>query len=478
MCLFVFSLAGQALDLGQFELKSSNEGGFQGKIPLLDIGEIQFDSITAEIAADTYFSDLEIERSAYLDGLEVYVRTSASGSHIEIIGNQQVNKKYLIALLEVSWAGGAMLKEVAMLFDNLSPAASILPVNVSEQFIFTKKNQNLWRIASKTRPSEKVSVNQHMAAIYRLNPDAFIEGNMNLVKTDYKLTIPSELESLRFDEERAVSLVKGQANRYSDILNRTDSVELPPKAPAFAGNVQIFAEEKINASSEESSSSWVLRGPKLLEEKAQLEKRIADLTQKYSEERLYVNRQLLEKDEQIEALTTQVDELLMKLGRARNELTQRVNFLDSFITLVKAFFRGSAHLSIYLIAGVTIVGLIVFVIRRNSNQREEMREDPPVDVSEEELTLDLEEVESDRERSHEPTISPSPVKPEEYEHELEEESYTTTTKINLAKANIEIDKIEAAQEILKEVINEGDEHEKEQAEDLLKSINTNKSTKG
>ena len=131
LCLFVFSLAGQALDLGQFELKSSNEGGFQGKIPLLDIGEIQFDSITAEIAADTYFSDLEIERSAYLDGLEVYVRTTASGSHIEIIGNQQVNKKYLIAILEVSWEGGAMLKEVAMLFDNLSPTVSILPVNVS-----------------------------------------------------------------------------------------------------------------------------------------------------------------------------------------------------------------------------------------------------------------------------------------------------------------------------------------------------------
>ena len=102
-------------------------------------------------------------------------------------------------------------------------------------------------------------------------------------------------------------------------MNRTDSVELPPKTATFAGNVQIFAEEKINASSKESSSSWVLRGPKLLEEKAQLEKRIADLTQKYSEERLYVNRQLLEKDEQIEALTTQVDELLMKLGRARNE---------------------------------------------------------------------------------------------------------------------------------------------------------------
>ena len=79
------------------------------------------------------------------------------------------------------------------------------------------------------------------------------------------------------------------------------------------------------------------------------------------------------------------------------------------------------------------------------------------------------------EKQHEPTVSA--LNSEEYERELEEESYTTSTKINLAKANIEIDKIEAAQDILKEVIDEGDDEQREQAEDLLKSINAKDSGK-
>ena len=63
-------------------------------------------------------------------------------------------------------------------------------------------------------------------------------------------------------------------------------------------------------------------------------------------------------------------------------------------------------------------------------------------------------------------------KSEHYENELEEESYTISTKINLAKANIEINKIEAAKDILKEVIDEGDESEIEQATDILDSIDS------
>ena len=50
--------------------------------------------------------------------------------------------------------------------------------------------------------------------------------------------------------------------------------------------------------------------------------------------------------------------------------------------------------------------------------------------------------------------------------------YTISTKINLAKANIEINKIEAAKDILKEVIDEGDESEIEQATDILDSIDS------
>ena len=471
-CLILVSLSGQALELGEFELQSTDDNGFQGRIPLLDVGVIQYETISVKIAEDRYFSDLDIERSAYLDGLEIYARRDANGAYIEVIGNQRVDKNFLVVLLEVSWSSGAMLREFAILFDKSGNALSTLAKPELKGVLYTQKNETLWRIASKTRPSESVSVNQQMAAIYRLNPGAFIEGNMNLVKTDYKLTIPTEQESLSLNKTEAASLVKDQTRRYSDILNReSNPVGLPTKAPLFKGDVRIFSQEESGPTDGDGTTSWTVRGPKLLKEKELLDQRIKELTQKYSEERLYVNQQLNAKDEQIQALSTQVDDLLKKLGQARKELTQKVGFLDTFVRSMKIFFRGSAPIPVYLVFGVFAVGLIVLSIRRSSVRRENLDEE----LMREDFKAIVDPQVDSIEKQHEPTVSA--LNSEEYERELEEESYTTSTKINLAKANIEIDKIEAAQDILKEVIDEGDDEQREQAEDLLKSINAKDSGK-
>ena len=120
----------------------------------------------------------------------------------------------------------------------------------------------------------------------------------------------------------------------------------------------------------------------------------------------------------------------------------------------------------YFVTGLVLVGLIVLGIRKSSVRKEESIEDQSIDG------VDLEpKTASERTGTpFEPIISVS--KSEDYEKELEEESYTISTKINLAKANIEINKIEAAKERLKEVIDEGDESEREQATDILDSIDS------
>ena len=61
-CLILVGLSGQALELGEFELQSTDDNGFQGRIPLLDVGVIQYETISVKIAEDRYFSDLDIER--------------------------------------------------------------------------------------------------------------------------------------------------------------------------------------------------------------------------------------------------------------------------------------------------------------------------------------------------------------------------------------------------------------------------------
>ena len=467
--LLLVSTAGLAIELGEFELQGSGPTGFQGRLELVDLGNAEIEDISVKIADDAYFSNLGIERSAYLDVLEITIGKVGGQTYINVASDKSINKNYLVVLLEIIWPGSAMLKEFAVLLQQSEPGATVEleSINGRQEFVLTRRNETLWRIATKTRPSERVSVNQHMLAIYELNPEAFIEGNMNLVKTDFRLRIPSELEALQIESSDAMNRINDQSAQYREMLNRSgQSVELPAKAPIGVGDVRIFSEGSAKEDGNKPENSWVVRGPELLREKELLDQRIKELTQKFSEERLYSNQQLSEKDAQIESLETEVNELLAKLGRAQAELKQSVGVLRSFTEWVKALVQGAASLTTYIVIGLVLVGLIVLGIRKSSVRKDESIEDLSIDEADLEPEANLEPTQT----PSEPTVSVS--KSEDYEKELEEESYTISTKINLAKANIEINKIEAAKDILKEVIDEGDESEREQATDILDSIDS------
>ena len=472
--LLLLSTTGLAIEVGEFELQRSGPAGFQGRLELIDIGAAEIKDISVKIADDAYFSNLGIERSAYLDILEIAIVRLGTQTYINVSSDQSINKKYLIVLLEIIWPGSAMLKEFAVLLKQSEPGSVVEAdsSNGSQEFVLTRRNETLWRIATKTRPSERVSVNQHMLAIYELNPNAFIEGNMNLVKTDFKLRIPSEVDALQIKSSEAVNKINEQSTQYREMLNRSEqSVQLPAKAPMRGGEVRIFSEGSSQVEDDKTESDWAVRGPELLQEKELLDQRIKELTQKFSEERLYANQQLSEKDAQIDSLETEVNELLEKLGRAQAELKRSVGVLGAFTEWVKGFVGGAASLTTYIVAGLVLVGLIVLGIRKSSLRNDESIEDLSIDEFDSESNATLESIQ----KPSEPTVSVS--KPEDYEKELEEESYTITTKINLAKANIEINKIEAAKDILKEVIDEGDESERDQATDILDSLNSKETDK-
>ena len=163
--------------------------------------------------------------------------------------------------------------------------------------------------------------------------------------------------------------------------------------------------------------------------------------------------------------------MLKKLGRAQAELKRSVGVLGSFTEWVKGFVGGAASLTTYIVVGLVLVGLMVLGIRKSSLRNDESIEELSIDELDSESNPTIESTQ----KPSEPTVSIS--KEEDYEKELEEESYTITTKINLAKANIEINKIEAAKDILKEVIDEGDESERDQATDILDSLNSKETNK-
>jgi pilus assembly protein FimV len=78
-----------------------------------------------------------------------------------------------------------------------------------------QKGDNLWSIAMKYRQDNTVSVQQSMLAIQRLNPQAFIQGNINLLKKGKVLRMPTYDELTDITSREAVAEVRRQNVAWS-----------------------------------------------------------------------------------------------------------------------------------------------------------------------------------------------------------------------------------------------------------------------
>ncbi len=74
----------------------------------------------------------------------------------------------------------------------------------------TDRDDTLWAIAQRARPSGNVTVQQNMLAIQRMNPEAFIGGNINLLKAGYTLRLPTEADVQAISSAEAISEVAAQ----------------------------------------------------------------------------------------------------------------------------------------------------------------------------------------------------------------------------------------------------------------------------
>ena len=77
-------------------------------------------------------------------------------------------------------------------------------------------NKTLWEIARDSRDSREVSVQQTMLAIQRLNPEAFINNNINLLKKGAVLRLPTTEEVRTLTMSEAVSEVASQNDAWRE----------------------------------------------------------------------------------------------------------------------------------------------------------------------------------------------------------------------------------------------------------------------
>lgn len=250
----------------------------------------QFDA--AGVERGYFLNDLEFQ---------VIVEPGGDNGRLIITSEQPVREPYLDFLVEFLWPTGRLMREYTVLLDPPSYAESLAPVNPARseapppasesprpapaqhaqpqrtrpesapaplsgtpertparperpdeparaastpasptsapQTYRVRASDTLWRIAERTRPDPDVSVQQMMMAIQEHNPDAFIDGNVNLVREGAVLRLPEQDQARGLSNREALARVATQNREWQRLREQRGT--LPEAAPLDATGREI-----------------------------------------------------------------------------------------------------------------------------------------------------------------------------------------------------------------------------------------------
>ncbi|PSS59283.1 FimV/HubP family polar landmark protein [Pseudomonas sp. BBP2017] len=286
-----------ALGLGELTLKSAQNQPLDAEIELLDVRDLTAAEMAPSLAPPEEFAKAGIERPSYLNDLTFTPVINPNGkSVLRVTSSQALPAPMVKFLVQVMWPSGRLLRDYSVLVNQAAlpgakPESAISPALSAPANYTTVRRDTLWEIASKARQGG--SVQQAMLAIQALNPDAFINGNINLLKTGQVLRMPDQQQVMSIPQGQAVAEVAeqyaawregrrlGPRARQLDATRRT-GIEAAPARIANQDNLRLVAPGSKTAAGDSKAVSDKLavaeeRLDTTRRDNAELKSRMSDL---------------------------------------------------------------------------------------------------------------------------------------------------------------------------------------------------------
>lgn len=214
-----------ALGVGSLQVRSALNQNFNADIPLIVNNPAELIGLAVRIPRQQEFDQVGVERLELMSNLRFAVQTSPGGPNfIKVTSVQPIREPNFDLLLEVVWPRGRLLRTFPVQLDPelythrqepppplrpieaplveappvaSAPAASGLPPAPPVSFEGAsfygpvRPGENLTRIANQVRPAGTISVPDMMAILVAGNPEAFINGNPNLLRVGAVLKVPT-----------------------------------------------------------------------------------------------------------------------------------------------------------------------------------------------------------------------------------------------------------------------------------------------
>ena len=235
--------AAQALSLGEIHLNSALNQPFDATIDLSDLRDLGTADLRPNLASAEDFGKAGVDRTIFLNDLKFTPEVRNGRTVIRVTSARPVREPYLNFLLEVNWPSGRILREYTVLLDpplytpqaaaapfapqvpatprartstpgaprpTTPPAAPTPSAPQAPGTYTTERRDTLWEVAARNRPASSVSVDQTMLAIQDLNPDAFIDRNINLMKSGQVLRLPDQAQAGARPQREALAEIARQ----------------------------------------------------------------------------------------------------------------------------------------------------------------------------------------------------------------------------------------------------------------------------
>ncbi len=256
VALLLSASGASAVGMGRVNVLSSIGQRLLVEIEITSVTKEDRGTLSAKLgSARDYERANTVIGAAGSSGVRASVELRANGEpYIRVTSAHPVNEPFVNLVIELSSQSGPITREIAVLLDppeitfarsadvappvatpratTPAPAATAIAATDTE-YGPVQRGDTLSRIAARVRP-RNATLEQTMLGIFRHNPAAFINNNMNLLKVGHRLRIPGadELSSLP-QKESAKELYDQTSAWTARRVAPTDAITAKPRpAPA------------------------------------------------------------------------------------------------------------------------------------------------------------------------------------------------------------------------------------------------------
>jgi len=291
VALLGFSGQALALALGAATVKSYLGEPLRAEIEVPDITSQEASTFHVSMASPKAFQAAGVTYSSDLAGTQISLRRRANGqAYLRVEGVRPINEPFLGIVIQADWGAGQVVRDYTMLIDPpnhgptnvvatspqvpqakqptvatqvkpktpqeeqgatpqrgrtppaAAPAAAPASAPSAGEQITVKRGDTASGIVRDRLP-EGVSLDQMLIALQRGNPNAFIRGNVNLIKAGAVLNLPTAEQASTVTEKQARQAVRLQtsdflAYRRGVAAHATQTAAAPSPGRTSAGSVQ------------------------------------------------------------------------------------------------------------------------------------------------------------------------------------------------------------------------------------------------